>query len=104
MAVASAGAAPALVAEEIRAAERELRRVLPAASPAIQALALQAIDQGQLLDPQWIAALSSPNLQKDPAGVAAYAAWTTWAERYLEVLRGLRDLAQSTRVAVVAAH
>ncbi len=97
MAVASAPAppSPAMLAEEIINAERELRRVLPSASPEVQTLALQVLDlpQASLLDPKLVSAFSSPDILRMPDGPTALAAWTKFAQNYLEMLLRLQRLA-----------
>jgi hypothetical protein len=88
--------APALVAEQIQALEREVRRILPMGSPEVQALALQALDLGpELLDAKVVRELSSPAIPHDPEAMTAQAAWLTFARRYLDVLGRVRDVIQA---------
>lgn len=94
-------AAPAILAERIRAAERELRLALPSAPPKTQVLALQILDapHESLLSPEAVAAYSTVRPDSSPEAVTSLAAWTTWATKYLEVLALLQETVMEARAA-----
>jgi hypothetical protein len=99
MAVAAPPPSPILTAEALLATEAELRRLLPRAAPEVVAVALQAMDNRDLLDPTTVTALATPQdalPQVEAQRLRALAKWDEWAKEYAEAMAGLRALIEKT--------
>lgn len=84
----------ALLAEEVRFAQRRLRRVLPSLKTEMQLLGWQllASDSHQLLNPELVHAL---HFASSPQALEAQGAWRLWALQYLEAAQELLTLAET---------
>jgi hypothetical protein len=94
VAVASPSQPPVVTADTLRADETELRRLLPSAATDVVAVALQAMDNQSLLDPDLVAMLATPRVVPtlEAQRLRAVAKWDAWATDYADVLKQLRAL------------